>query len=365
MPDKRPWGRGRPPWWPSGEPWPPEGRDWRRARRFLFRRIAVLLGAAFLIFFLFGVISFALFGRHTNHEGWQGGPFFGFGVVLFIGFVLILRSVRRTTAPVGDVMEAAARVAAGDYSVRVREAGPSETRELASAFNAMVQRLESNETRRRDLLADVAHELRTPLAIIRGNAEGLADGLYAADRDHLQPIIDETEIMARLLEDLATLSTAEAGVVSLHREETQPATLIEDARTAFAARAEAASVRLSASAANGLPTLDIDPVRIGEVLANLVSNAIRHTPPGGAVSVEATPGVPAGVAFTVTDTGPGIAPDQLEHIFERFRKAPESRGAGLGLAIAKALVEAHGGAIEALSPPGRGATLRFTLPLRS
>lgn len=300
--------------------------------------------------------------RHQEH--WRGGPFFGFGILLFIGFVFVLRSVRRTTAPVGDVMEAAARVAAGDYDVRVRAAGPRETRELASAFNAMVQRLDSNEKRRRDLLADVAHELRTPLAIIRGNAEGLADGVYAADRAHLQPIIEETEVMARLLEDLATLSTAEAGVVSLHLEETQPAALVEDARSAFAARAEAAGVKLTASAANGLPSLNIDPVRIGEVLANLVSNAIRHTPPGGFVSVEANAG-PGGVTFTVSDTGSGIEPDQLAHIFERFRKAPESRGAGLGLAIAKALVEAHGGTIEALSPPGGGTTLRFTLRARS
>ena len=167
--------------------------------------------------------------------------------------------------------------------------------------------------------------------------------------------------MARLLDDLQTLSTAEAGVLRLHRERVDPAALAQDAAAAFRSRADRAGVGLDCRAAGPVPEVDVDPMRIGEVLANLLTNAIRHTPSGGSVRVVVEPD-PGGVAFTVADTGPGIDARDLPHVFDRFVKSADSGGAGLGLAIARSLVEAHGGRIAAESAPGQGTTMRFVVP---
>jgi signal transduction histidine kinase len=266
------------------------------------------------------------------------------------------------TAPVEDVMAAADRVASGDYSVRVAERGPGEMRRLARSFNQMTERLGSDEERRRALLADVAHELRTPLSVIQGNAEGMLDGLYPADRQHLTPLLEETKVMARLLQDLQTLSTAEAGQLVLHREPTTARRLADDAVAAFERAAAGKGVTLRTSVAQGVPELTVDPFRIGEVLSNLLANAVRHTPAGGSITVTVE-GTDDAVAFTVRDTGPGIPADQLPHVFDRYVKAADTGGSGLGLAIARTLVEAHGGSITASNEPNAGATIRFTLPI--
>jgi signal transduction histidine kinase len=258
-------------------------------------------------------------------------------------------------------MDAAARVAEGDYSARATVQGPPDVRDLARAFNRMAERLETNEEQRRNLLADVAHELRTPLSVIRGRVEGMADGLYEPGGDDLALIGAETTVMARLLDDLQLLSNAEAGALRLHRERLEPSELVETAEAAHRAEAAERGVRLLAEQPPNLPELDVDRVRIGEVLTNLVSNALRHTPSGGTVTIAADRDE-GGVAFRVTDTGEGIAPDELAHVFDRFARSPESRGSGLGLAIAKSLVQAHGGTISAESEPGRGTTIRFVLP---
>jgi two-component system sensor histidine kinase BaeS len=225
----------------------------------------------------------------------------------------------------------------------------------------MAERLETDEGRRRDLLADVTHELRTPLAVIRGRVEGMRDGLYSGD-EHLALIEDETLVMARLLDDLQLLSNAEAGALRLHRERVEPSELVEAAVAAHRPSAEAAGASLQAVVADGLPGLDVDRVRIGEVLSNLLTNAIRHTPAGGTIIVRAAPH-PAGVAFEVDDTGHGIAREDLGRVFRRFAKSADSRGSGLGLAIAQSLVRAHGGEISADSTEGRGTTVRFVLPM--
>jgi signal transduction histidine kinase len=301
------------------------------------------------------------FGPGGGGRGWSGTPF----PLIILGLLgvafLAGRAVRRVVAPIGDVMEAADRVAGGDYSTRVQVRGPGEVGRLASSFNQMTERLQANETQRRALLADVAHELRTPLSVIRGNVEGMLDGVYPPDEAHLGPVLEETAVMARLLDDLQTLSTAEAGVLRLHRERIDPAALAQDAAAAFRSRADRAGVGLDCRAAGPVPEVDVDPVRIGEVLANLLTNAIRHTPSGGAVRVVVEP-APGGVAFTVADTGPGIDARDLPHVFDRFVKSADSGGAGLGLAIARSLVEAHGGRITAASAPGQGTTMRFVLP---
>jgi signal transduction histidine kinase len=326
-------------------------------RRLFLRRFVWFVAFLFLLMLGANALAVALIGR--NHRF----PRFGWaiGLLLIFAFLAVGRALRRAAVPVGDVMDAADRVAGGDYETRVQERGPRETRRLARSFNAMTSRLQSNEEQRRNLLADVAHELRTPLSVIQGNAEGMLDGLYPMDRAHLGSLLDEVKVMSRLLDDLQTLSTAEAGELRLHREQVEPSSLVEDAVAAFRPAADAAGVLLSAKVASGLNAIDVDPVRIGEVLANLLSNAVRHTPSGGSVVVSAEP-VGDKVAFEVSDSGPGIPPEVLPHVFDRFVRAADSGGAGLGLAIARSLVVAHGGEISAGSELGHGTTMRFVLP---
>jgi signal transduction histidine kinase len=354
----------RPPWWPEGEAFPPDsGEQWKAARGRFLRRIAFGIGLFLIFVFVVGWLG-AVFGGGF-HRGGQGGRFFpGFWLIpllLLVGFLVFGRAVRRTAGPIGEVMDAAARVAEGDYSARATVQGPPDVRDLARAFNRMAERLETNEEQRRNLLADVAHELRTPLSVIRGRVEGMADGLYEPGGDDLALIGAETTVMARLLDDLQHLSNAEAGALRLHRERLEPGELVETAEAAHRAEAAERGVTLRAEQPPNLPELEVDRVRIGEVLANLVSNALRHTPSGGTVTIAADRDE-GGVAFRVTDTGEGIAPDELAHVFDRFARSPESRGSGLGLAIAKSLVQAHGGTISAESEPGRGTTIRFVLP---
>jgi two-component system OmpR family sensor kinase/two-component system sensor histidine kinase BaeS len=317
--------------------------------------------------FLANALAVAVLSGHVG-DGRHPGFLAGIGIlaaVLLVAFVSTGRAVRRMARPMGDLMEAADRVSAGDYAARVGERGPRELRRLARSFNAMTARLEANEGQRQTLLADVAHELRTPLSVIQGNVEGMLDGLYAPDRMHLEPVLEETRIMSRLLEDLQTLSTAEAGALRLHPETVAPEELVADAVSAFGSRAGGKGVSLTQLVPPGLPSLEVDPVRIGEVLSNLLQNALRHTPTGGSVSVSAERVDGDRVAFTVEDSGPGIPAEVLPHVFDRFVKAADSGGAGLGLAIARSLVEAHGGEISAQSDPGRGTRMRFVLPSAS
>ena len=329
-------------------------------RRHFVRKF--VLGSAFLIA---TIVTFAVLvgGAIAGGPG-HGRPFGLVGLVLVaLAVFLIARAGRRVAAPVADVMEAADRVAAGDYETRVQERGPREVQRLGRAFNEMAERLGTNETRRRQLLADVTHELRTPLSVIQANLEALIDGLYPIDDAHLRPVLEETKVMARLLDDLQTLSTAEAGVLTLHREPTDPRQLIDAAVHAFTAQAEEAGVRLEMRGADPLPEIDVDRLRIGEVLSNLLSNALRHTPAGGEIVVEAR-STEDRVEFSISDTGTGIAQEHLPHVFDRFSRAPDSPGAGLGLTIAKTLVEAHGGRIRAESGPA-GTTFVLTLPVHA
>jgi len=326
------------------------------------RRRFVLRFAVVLVLFLVAVVAVNVLAFH----GLTGAPrrrFVPFGVVLLLvlGGVALLRGVRGFAGPVGDVMEAADRVAEGDYSARIDERGPREMRRLGRSFNEMTERLRTNEERRRNLLADVTHELRTPLAVIQANLEGLLDGVYPTDPAHLAVVLEETKMMSRLLEDLQTLSTAEAGALRLHRESVAPGTLVGDVVAGFQAAAADAGVSLEGRVAEGLPPISVDRLRIVEVFTNLLSNALRHTPRGGSIVVEASDAGGA-VAFTVSDTGGGIPADELDHVFDRFAKAPDSEGAGLGLAIAKSLVVAHRGEISVTSPQGTGTTARFSLP---
>lgn len=374
QPEDRP--HNKPPWWPENEPWPPP--DWRGSwnkGRWRGRppRGWWIFGLGFLLMVLLACIGgAALFWLIASGVGQLTSPSTALsGAALIIGVLGILfvfRTYRAVVEPISDLMDAAARVEAGDFSARVRERrpgrarSPREVRRLVRTFNAMAERLQTNEDARRNLLADVSHELRTPLTIIQGNLEGMLDGLYPRDDAHLAPILDESRVMARLIEDLRTLALAEAGALTLQREPTDLAELARDAAAAFQAQADAAGVTLAVDAPEAV-TADVDAVRIRAVLNNLIANALRYTPSGGSVTLSVVrDGDRARVE--VRDTGRGIPPEALPHIFDRFYKGRDSSGSGLGLAIAKQIVELHGGEISAESEAGVGTRINCVVPVR-
>ena len=291
------------------------------------------------------------------------------GIVALAVVVLVLvgmgRTLRSSAGTLDELVRATRAVEAGDYSVRVGppDRGFPPVRQLVAGFDTMTERLETDERQRRTLLADVSHELRTPLTVVQGNLEAILDGVYPPDPAHLSVILDETHVLARLIDDLRTIALSEAGTLALHPEPTDPDVLVGDVVRSFEPAAAAAEVELVAAIEGDLPIIDIDPVRIREVLSNLVANALRHTPAGGRVTVAG--GVDDGpwVRLEVRDTGRGIEPALLPHVFDRFVKGADSRGSGLGLAIARQLVVAHGGEIAADSVPGSGTTIRVRLPL--
>jgi two-component system OmpR family sensor kinase/two-component system sensor histidine kinase BaeS len=332
--------------------------------RVRFMRRAMAFAVVFFVFFAFVVAAFVTLLANAFSAAGSGFPGF-VPVALVIAFVFILavaRAIRRLVVPLGDLIDAAEKVEAGNYTVRVRQRGPRELRSLARAFNSMSARLEGSEEQRRRLLADVTHELRTPLTIVQGNLEALIDGVHPADAEHLAPILDETRVLSRLVDDLRTLSLAEAGALALHREPTNIGKLVADLVASFGQQARAAGVALVSEVDIALPHADVDPVRLREVLSNLVANALRYTPRDGSVRVGAS-SADGRLRLFVRDTGPGIAAEALPHVFDRFYKSDESRGAGLGLAIAKSIVVAHGGEIEASSAPGNGTEMRFWVPV--
>ena len=229
----------------------------------------------------------------------------------------------------------------------------------------MAERLHLNDLQRRNMLADISHELRTPITVIQGNVEGILDGLYPADQAHLNSIIEETQILARLVDDLRTLALAESGALHLKREPTNLAELIREAIAGLDSQAKEKDIRISLTLQGG-EDVRVDPLRIREVLTNLLSNALRYSPRGGEIRVDLTEaglGTERGVTISVQDSGPGIDPAVLPHIFERFYKSSDSGGMGLGLSIARYLVEAHGGTMWVESQAAEGTRISFTLPV--
>jgi signal transduction histidine kinase len=318
---------------------------------------------------LFLVIASSLIAASVtviSHLGPFPGPL-ALGVVV-LALAWIGRTLFMTARSLDRLVEATRRIEAGDYSVRVgTTSGPPGrvrvVRELNRGFDTMVERLETDERQRRTLLADVSHELRTPLTVVQGNLEAIIDGVYPPDPGHLGVILEETRVLSRLIDDLRTLALSEAGTLSLHREPTDPEVLVGDVVRSFEPAADAAGIELAAVIDADLPIIEIDPVRIREVLANLVANALRHTPRGGRVTVACGIDGDRWVRLEVRDTGRGIEPALLPHVFERFVTGDDSRGSGLGLAIARQLVVAHGGEIAAGSVVGSGTTFRVRLPL--
>jgi two-component system sensor histidine kinase BaeS len=284
------------------------------------------------------------------------------GIVVFLLLAAGVQMLSRVATPVDDLIDAAGRIERGDYSARISEAGPSQLRSVARAFNSMSARLKATDERRRDFLADVVHELRTPLSVIRAEAEAIQDGVHPADDEHIAPIIDATRALEVLVEDLRALALTDTGSLALHREPVDARELAGDAVAAFEAQAGSAGVKLASTVPDGLPAMDADPARMRSALGNVVANAIRHTKSGGSVTIDASR---AGewIVVEVVDDGEGIPADLLPHIFERFVRGPRSRGTGLGLAIAHDIVAAHGGEIDAKSTVGLGTSIRMSLPI--
>jgi two-component system OmpR family sensor kinase/two-component system sensor histidine kinase BaeS len=250
--------------------------------------------------------------------------------------------------------------------VRVHGHYPGELGELAASFNQMTEELARADDLRRNMTADVAHELRTPLSVIQGKIEGVLDGVYPATPEHLEPILEETKLLAHLVDDLRVLALAEAGQLSLNRQAVDVADLLRDAQVNFGPQADDRDITLALDLPSALPPVNADRRRVSQVVGNLLTNALRHTPQGGCVTLSAATDEDM-VVVSVSDTGVGISTEDLSYIFERFWRGERSRsraggGSGLGLAIAKQLVEMHGGSITVESAPGAGSTFRFTLP---
>jgi two-component system sensor histidine kinase BaeS len=297
----------------------------------------------------------------------RDSPAVGLVVLGLIGVAVVTawrtgRVLRSAAGPVGELIEASARVESGQYGIEVPERGPGEIRSLVRSFNAMSRRLEATREERGRLLADVSHELRTPLTVIQGNVEAMLDGVYPADREHLERVLAETRQLEQLIDDLRTVSAAETGSLVLQRESVDLAALVRDVVTGFGAQADGAGVALTVDAPEGLPDAELDPRRMRQVLGNLVANALRHTPAGGSVAV-AVRAEPGEVVIEVTDTGRGMDEATAARAFDRFWRTPDSPGAGLGLPIVRDLVAAHGGSVALTSRAGKGTTVVVRLPV--
>ena len=344
--------------------------DWHGKRRRLFFRflgVILLLGVLFLL----GMAGLAyvltnLFGGGGQATAlvWVIGCGMAVAFPLLVGLTA-MRTFRSMFDPLAKVMAAADAVADGDFSVRVPERGAGEFGRLSRSFNRMVSELERADRQRRNMTADVAHELRTPLHIMQGNLEGIADGVYAADEEQIERLLGETRQLARLVEDLRTLSLAEAGQLPMKWEPLDLQEMLADVATSFSGQAEAAGVGLSCEVIGEAEQVKImgDAGRLDQVLSNLVANALDHTPTGGMIHIQAAR-FEEGIEIDVSDTGSGIAAEDQEYIFDRFWRGEGGRqtGSGLGLAIAKHLVQAHRGEIGVESKLNRGTTFTIRLP---
>ena len=339
----------------------------RRSGSFLpyaiFIIIAIFLfvgGGAALLYFLFSEYS----GARNIWLLLCGAPF----ILAILALITVVSLYTRLGKPLEQLFHAIDAVEEGNLAVRVPETKSDMFSSLIERFNKMVGELERAEQQRRNLTADIAHELRTPLHIIQGNLEGIVDGVYEPTREHINNTLDETRLLARLVNDLQTLSLAETGDLPLHPSRFLLLDLIQDLTSSFASQAASQHIALQTNIGDPAQQLIADYDRLNQVVSNLISNALRHTPEGGTISIETGTmvGEERNVKITVKDTGLGIAIEHLPFIFDRFWRGAKSRSermhSGLGLAITKQLVHAHGGTIEAQSVVGKGTTFTIALP---
>lgn len=345
-----------------------EQRRWRRRGVRMFVRLMIAFGLIVSLIFL-GMGGLALlFTRWMDGEThvavfvWIGG-LLSFLMFPAVAIFLAFQAYRNIAKPLSEVINAAESVSQGDLSVRVSTTHKGQFDGLTKAFNHMVSELELADQRRRNLTADVAHELRTPLHIIQGNLEGILDEVYEPTAEHIEATLDETRILARLVEDLRVLSLAEAGQLQLTKETVDVAELLADVVTSFSGQAAVAEVLLTHEAPAGL-SVSADYDRLTQVINNLVSNSLRHTPAGGKIQLVAS-NLNGHIELSVSDTGEGIPAEQLPYIFDRFWRGDQSRqhsgSTGLGLAIARQLILAHNGEIRVASKAGVGTV--FTIAI--
>lgn len=333
---------------------------------------------SFVIFFIITVTLFVggiaailyfLFSEYTGVRNiWIlvcGAPVVLVVILFFTAFNLYIRYGK----PLEEFFDTINAVEEGNLSARVPENNSDMFSDLIKRFNKMVGELERAEQQRRNLTADIAHELRTPLHIIQGNLEGIVDGVYQPTPEHINATLDETRLLTRLVNDLQTLSLAETGQLPLHPTVFLLADLIADLTASFSSQAMSLGIDLQTHLTDANQQVTADYDRLNQVLSNLISNALRHTPKGGRISilVEPTQDTHYAVRISVQDTGAGISPEDLPFIFDRFWRADKSRSgrthSGLGLAIAKQLIHAHGGTIDVQSDVGKGTRFIIELPL--
>lgn len=356
------------------------------AARLVVAFAVVMAVAGVTAWIVAGLAGPALFHRHLvgtgvadpaavvhAEEAYRSASTLSVGLALVVGLAASLAVAavlaRRLGRSLHAVAAAAALLAGGRFEARVPDPrlGP-EFDALAASFNAMAGRLADSEELRRRLLADVAHELRTPVATLGAYLDGLEDGVVDLQPQTIEVLRAQGTRLTRLAEDLAAVTRAEAPGVRLARVRTDPRELLRAAAAAVADRAAASDVTVHVDATRDVDDVLVDRDRLGQVLGNLLDNAVRHTPAGGTITLAAAPSPDGGVLLTVVDTGTGIPPEHLPHVFERFYRVDTARsrtdgGSGIGLAIVRALVEAHGGRIAAASDgPGRGARFEITLP---
>jgi two-component system sensor histidine kinase BaeS len=288
----------------------------------------------------------------------------GVALLLIVGVTVAVRGsrlLRGLIAPIDSLLETTDRLAAGDYQARAPVRGLPELRQLAATINGMAEQLERSAAERRGFFANVTHELRTPLTVLQGEVEGMIDGVHPANEERLRSVLEETRHLSHLVEDLRTLSLAEAGALQLRLEPTDLSDFLHETSAAFRSEAERAGIGLEVHADDGAPPAEIDPLRLREVLANLIVNALHASQPGDTIHLGYAHS-DQGHLLTVADGGSGIRPQDLPTLFDRFTKSTGSDGSGLGLAIARELVTAHGGRIEVESEVGVGTTMRVVLP---
>ena len=290
------------------------------------------------------------------------------GIAATVGMISGWLISRALAAPLSKLSSAARAFAAHQWDQRVAVNGTQEMAEVAVAFNHMADSLQQAEALRRNLMADVAHELRTPLTVLQGNLRAMLDGVYPLARAEIAALYDETRLLHRLVDDLRELALAEAKQLKLNRRPIELVALIQSTAANFEAAAEMQHITIEVKSNAPGPSVDADADRVGQALRNLIGNALRHTAPGGSITITVQSNQ-AGVTVQVQDTGAGIAADDVPHVFDRFYRGDQSHarraargGSGLGLAIAKSLIEAHGGQIGVASTLGQGSCFWFTLP---